>query len=295
MQGIIYKWTCKKTGKSYVGQTINDVKRKADFLNENRFYTSENSKIDIARREYGLDKGEWERTILKSFECKDGEEKQLIDKLNLWEKYYIEKYDTFNNGYNSTDGGSYSFIISEEAKEKCKVWLGKNRYPETNISIREKQKGRIKSDKEKEKIRKAVLNKSVGKAVLQYDLDGNFIKEYKTLTEAMKGVKGKKSEYISRCAKGLQKTSHGYIWKFKEKENEKIKRGINGFYFHKHLGKYKARIRHKGKEYNLGFFRNEKAASIIYRLALKHKEKDIDKWFKDIEETKQFIIRHYDK
>lgn len=39
----------------------------------------------------------------------------LHQRLDELEQYYIKKYDTFNNGYNSTEGG-FSGKLSEETK-----------------------------------------------------------------------------------------------------------------------------------------------------------------------------------
>ena len=116
MKGIIYKWTCSKSGKSYIGQTINEKKRENEFFNKNEYYTGKNSKIDKARNKYGLSNDIWSKEVLKKLWCKEGKEKELLERLNYWEKYYIEKYDTFNNGYNSTNGGDKP-IISEEIKK----------------------------------------------------------------------------------------------------------------------------------------------------------------------------------
>ena len=53
--------------------------------------------------------------VLLAFECETKEE--LVFWLNQWEAYYIEKYDSFNNGYNSTTGGD-NYVVCEETKQK---------------------------------------------------------------------------------------------------------------------------------------------------------------------------------
>ena len=52
---------------------------------------------------------------------------------------------------------------------------------------------------------------------VQYDLNGNFIKEWDSATEAKKCL-NISSQGISTCCvgKGKQKTARGFIWKFKE-------------------------------------------------------------------------------
>ena len=55
------------------------------------------------------------------------------------------------------------------------------------------------------------------KIILQYDLAGNFLKEWKSAVEAYKflGVNPYTSSHISDCCKGKMRTYKGYIWKYK--------------------------------------------------------------------------------
>jgi len=64
-----------------------------------------------------------------------------------------------------------------------------------------------------------MLKKS--KITLQYDLEGNFIKEWKTITLAAKEVRGK-LKGISKNLNGESHKAYGFQWKFKE-ENYPIK------------------------------------------------------------------------
>lgn len=50
------------------------------------------------------------------------------------------------------------------------------------------------------------------KTVIQYDLDGNFIKEWKSATDVGREVRFG----IYQCVNGKRKTAFGYIWKYKE-------------------------------------------------------------------------------
>ncbi len=58
------------------------------------------------------------------------------------------------------------------------------------------------------------LNKK-SKVVLQYDLDGNFIKEWYSLGEIARKLNVSNTN-IWACCKGKRKKSKGYIWKYKE-------------------------------------------------------------------------------
>lgn len=57
---------------------------------------------------------------------------------------------------------------------------------------------------------------SVRKAVLQYGLDGSFIKEWPNATAASKGLGLNINGDIGRVCKGEKKSAGGYIWKYKD-------------------------------------------------------------------------------
>lgn len=59
-------------------------------------------------------------------------------------------------------------------------------------------------------------NKSMTKSVEQYDLDGEFLKEYDSAKIAIKELGLNCDRGIKNCCSGRYKTSHGYIWKYKE-------------------------------------------------------------------------------
>lgn len=95
--GLIYMRT-SPSGKSYIGQTIQSEiirwKQHCQCAN-NKNSNLYNSALSYAIRKYGQDN--FTVTILKN--------NIPIEKLNLWEKYYIELYNTYKNGYNSSLGG----------------------------------------------------------------------------------------------------------------------------------------------------------------------------------------------
>lgn len=95
MKGFIYKITNTINGKSYIGQTIQNVKE--------RFYQHcatkcskavSNMAIHRAIKKYG--KSNFTVEVIEEIDSTN---------LNDRERYWIRYYDSYNNGYNSTEGG----------------------------------------------------------------------------------------------------------------------------------------------------------------------------------------------
>jgi hypothetical protein len=58
-------------------------------------------------------------------------------------------------------------------------------------------------------------NNNLNKEVWQYDLQGKFIKKWKSTMEIQRTL-GFKNQNISFACLGEKHTSHGYIWKYRE-------------------------------------------------------------------------------
>ena len=88
MSGI-YKIYCKKTNKYYIGQSVNVESRLKAHLNELKNNKHINQELQSDFDSYGEDSFIFEK-------IKDSEEQFL----NMFEKYYMEYYDSLENGYN---------------------------------------------------------------------------------------------------------------------------------------------------------------------------------------------------
>lgn len=55
------------------------------------------------------------------------------------------------------------------------------------------------------------------KKILQYDLEGNFIREWESIAEC--GRNGFLQSKITLCCQGKRKTHKGFIWKYKNEED----------------------------------------------------------------------------
>lgn len=93
----IYKITNKITNECYIGQSRNILKRWQDHYYKLDTDRTKNLHLYRAFKKYGFENFNFE--II---------EKCSIEQLNEKEVYWIQYYDSYNNGYNLTPGGDYS-------------------------------------------------------------------------------------------------------------------------------------------------------------------------------------------
>ena len=225
--GIIYGWYCIKTGKWYIGQTVNPEKRFNSHI-DIAINKKDNNRFHNALRKYGLEN--WVYCVL--------EDNVLKANLNLKEIGWIEYYDSFYCGYNLTlgGGGTVSRICTKETRRKLSEshkgqipWnTGKHLSVEFKQKLSESLKGRSTWNKGKKmpketgkKISESLKGRSTwnkGKKmpnrrkVSQYNLNGNFIKKYDGVAEAIK--ENPKAVHIYDVCRGIRKQAGGFIWKF---------------------------------------------------------------------------------
>lgn len=250
--GIIYCYFNPINGKRYIGQTVNERSRRSAFKTRELYCTKRGnggklSKFDSARKKYGINSFVY--TVLCRIQ--DDNEEILHSRLDDLEKYYIKKYDSFHNGYNSTEGG-FSGKLSEETKARIseslkgrpmseltyqKICLTGYHYSEeSKRKISEKAKERYKdptkhpmfgkhhteesnrknSESRKGKCMGAENGKS--KPVQCFTKSGEFVNEFVCQGDACEwlGRDRRDNAQISKCCNGKAKTAHGYVWKFKE-------------------------------------------------------------------------------
>lgn len=222
--GIIYKVTNKLNGKSYIGQTIEELyKRKQRHENSkgNYYFIS-------AIRKYGKNNFEW--GILEHCDSKE--------ELDEMEFHYIKQYNSFGKeGYNLTYGGegSQGRKLSEKTKRRiAKKALGRSVSMETRKKISRANIGKTLSLKAKEKRFKNLLrgekhpffgmfgadNPTSIKYVITDIFDQefiiigiqNFCKEYK--------INSLYATHLIKCAKGKRKHHKGYKCRYYDENTD---------------------------------------------------------------------------
>lgn len=232
MIGTIYKLT-SPSNKCYIGQTINLVERKRTLYNPNKYYSGH--RLDNAIKKYGIENFQYEIII----QIVESSKEKLREKLDELEKFYIKKYDSYNNGYNMTLGGSGSNgcfqteeskrKISEKAKGRKGSMLGRHLTEEQRNKISNFAKTRTgeknsfygKTHSEEAKLK---IGRANSIPILQLDLNGNVITEFPSAKEAARSIgKPRADSEIIKVCKGYISpsgkryiTALGYKWKYKE-------------------------------------------------------------------------------
>ena len=209
IEGIIYRYI-SPSGKSYIGQTTNEIYRRRMWFGKGR-YTGGRSKIDRARKKYGPENFIYEVLLRNQY---SSIEVAALD-LNKWETYYIGYYNTYRNGYNSTLGGdgSRGYTQSVEALQKISKSLKGRKKPNGfGSKVSSSLKGVAKSVEHRKKLSES--KKNSGHKILQYSLTGEYIRTWNNIDEVAKAL-GVSRESIAGCCRGKSKTAHKFIWKYK--------------------------------------------------------------------------------
>lgn len=220
----IYSLSDPITGEiRYVGKTVKNIQRRLSLhLQDAKSLNHHTANWIKSLRKQGL------KPISELLDIVDD------DNWGFWEKYWISQCKAWGFRLtNHTEGGegNCGAIVSEETRRKKsetikrKVLSGEIVYgEERNRKISEAHKGKIISDITKEKLRQCNLGKKYSeeskakksKITLQYDLEGNFIREWKSMRDAARTL-GIVSGNISNAIYGRNrmKSYKGFIWKFK--------------------------------------------------------------------------------
>ena len=213
-QKIIYKVTHKETGMTYIGATRSDLEaRKRDHFQKGA--KSAGHQFQEAIGTYGPEAFSWIQVDTAN----------TISELARKEKEYIFQYNSKEEGYNSDAGGGFkktvyqysvddgllvgqydslesaANAVSGTRKSISAACLGKiNNYNGYHWSFSHTIPFKLPLDKRR-------------KEVLQIDIGGNLVAQFKSVAEASRQTGISKSPIAKTC-RGEQKQTGGYYWNY---------------------------------------------------------------------------------
>ena len=208
--GYIYKIWNEDNDKLYIGQTSVGIKTRWSQHLSN--YMTNNAVLYRAMRKHGAGIFHIEQIE----ECEN-------EKLNEREKYWIEYYDSYKNGYNSTPGGTalpsgkmfqrldnnIIFSLWDNGLSISEI-QEKTGYSSTSIRdhLREYDNFSIEESIQRGALKAA---KSHSIPVIQWDLEGNFIQRYDSAAAAEKAT-SIPSQNIHKCLIKERQTAGKFYW-----------------------------------------------------------------------------------
>ena len=194
------------SGKVYIGIT----KRKPEYRwNKGKGYREDQLLFYRAIKKYGWDNFTHE-ILYTGLSEKDAKNIEIS---------LIRQYKSLGMSYNITDGGDGGRGLHNKRKKMS---------DETKLKMSKSRKGLLAGNKNPMYGRHETApaygrfgkEHPASKKVYQYDLLGNFIKEWDCLSEVQRHLNILVT-HITACCNGRQKTAGGYIWK--REFDEKIK------------------------------------------------------------------------
>ena len=212
-QLIIYKAVNDKTNEVYIGATTKTIEeRKQDHIQKSD--SGNDIKFHNAISTYGTDSFRWEQidTALNT------------DELAKKEIKYIDEYNSLEQGYNSDKGGGFKKTIYKynldgslhstfenlnDAGESINV--RKQDICRACWSINHTLGGYLWSYEYSESFAPGIDCRK--KEVWQYNLNGNLLVKYISVSEASRKT-GLSKTCISRCCREERENSGGFLWKY---------------------------------------------------------------------------------
>lgn len=214
--GFIYKITNKINDKVYIGKTIKTIeKRYSEHLYDSK---NKDTYLHRAMRKHGK-----ENFYIETIEEVSNEE--LNDRERYWISFYKSNYS--KNGYNCTSGGDGNVQVDIYTINKM-IELWDSGLSITDISekisfksmtVRFYLEKYCKTFSTEEQKRRGTIGNSEKHSlkILQFDLDGNYITSYSSVSEAIKKT-GICRERINNCCKNLIPNVDAYQFIFEGDE-----------------------------------------------------------------------------
>ena len=232
MMGI-YKITNKLNGNCYVGQSVDIPRRWKEEISASRRIKdpSYNYPLQRAFRKYGVENFTFD--ILELIQDKTTLTEREIHYYNLLNPAYNQSVPNGGNGFmvgnkviirldtngnfveehisiedcvRQFGGGVYEVLSKRQKTTKGFFFIFKEDYESGDYNITISPLGFFGRNNKSKKVR-------------QYDLQGNFIQEFQSVSQATKYL-NKGNDAVNRVCQGKRKQAGGYIWKYAEEGTE---------------------------------------------------------------------------
>ena len=156
MTGIVYRYVLKVPGAeygwSYVGETTDPQQRRKNWEKPNGKYYA-GGKIGAARDKYKVGADIWDYEVLETLQSSDIVSLKLL--LAEREAYYIAKYNSVAQGFNTSAGGTGNKGVNFSPEWRAKIGAaskGRTHDEDTKKRISQKLKGHTVSQGTRNKI-----------------------------------------------------------------------------------------------------------------------------------------------
>lgn len=201
-EGFVYMIT-NPENKIYIGSSTNIKKRRYSYSILN---CKTQTKLYNSLKKYG-----WNNHIFEIVWTGLVDEMLKYETLIGWGFNVLERGIGLNLSLPKL-GDKYKCISEETGQKISESNLGKKHTREFKIKIGNLHRGKIITEETKRKMSLRKLGKN-SKKVYQYDLKGNFIKEWDSFSKASKELEIYSSN-ISMCCSGKYKQAGGYKWSY---------------------------------------------------------------------------------
>lgn len=201
-RGIVGIYIIKNAddGKVYIGQSVDVEYRICNHFSNLKWNRHGNAHMQRAYNK-NPDAFTWELLCTCTVDELDAKEIELISEYRSADPMY---------GYNKSFGGQNEHRATEETKQKMSEVKKGKRFTEEH-----RQKIGLANTRRKlsAETRRKIAEKH-GKTVIQMDMSGNAIAEYKSIKDAADAVGLKSRNSIKNALNGITNQSAGYMWAY---------------------------------------------------------------------------------
>lgn len=212
----IYKITNNLNGKIYIGKTSYTIeKRWKEHCQDYKKLSLQNRPLYKAMAKYGVENFSIEEI-----------EKVSIEKEEERERYWIEYFRSFKEGYNATIGGDGKPYLDHNLVIATYNQLQNQYQTALKLNIHEDTVHDILIANNIQTLGRGVISKMKAKDVDMFDLSGNYLRSFSSANEAATwlvqevfktsiNINTVRTHIIEVC-KNKRKTAYKHIWKYSD-------------------------------------------------------------------------------